>query len=477
MTRNLANPTSQVILFAVLCALIMLLNGIFFPLAMTPDSYGYLGTSETISRIWRAGGSLDQISEKFRILGYPSLIAILELMFGSRPFLPVYVVQAFFVVASGTILFWTLLRFRLASLWATLLSLLYVAALPTMLSSFLLTDTMSNCLTAIAVCLLVVPLFETGTPALLRAVMAGLMMGCAFFFREANQYLVVCLLPIALFTAWQRRKVGLGVAMALALTAPVLLAGEAYKSFNEVRFGKRFVTTGGRTVMLHAVLPLAKRKPGLFGGSDPLDMAAREILNEYAFAETLNINAKLLAEGIDQVQVSRAAWDKYAQAWRQYPLGMFRVVLERSRIDKQGTELLNPLLAFYNNNRWRSDIDKSESKRMRIAIRTGDFEEFIRVLPITAGRIPSLIVFVVFLLGSPLVAYMAWRRGERNLSIGLAGLLISYAGYVFVYSLVNMEMRYLAGIAVILVLGSAKTASIALGWMGWSGFARTKEES
>lgn len=450
----------QVLIFALLCLTVIGINGIVFPLGMTPDSYAYLGLSEEIARGWRDGGSLLDSSQKFRILGYPALVALLDLGFGSRPFLAVYVLQGGLVIATGTVLFWTLLRLGIASLVAAALSLLYITAIPTMLASFLLTDTVSNSLTAIAVCLLAEPLFKPAQPALLRVLGAGLLMGAAFFFREANQYLIVCLLPMVGAIAWQRRKLRHGALLIFALMIPVLLASEAYKAFNVARFDQRFVTTVGRTVMLHALLPLAKRKPELFNGSSELDKAVRATLRDYTFAETLKISGQLLGGGLSEEQLSQVAFDKYFEAWRRFPLGMARVVLERMRLDKQATELLNPMLGFYNNARWRSiDSLVSESKRMRAALKSGDVKEFLAVLPVTAGRIPSLVIFIFVLLGSPVIMARAWVKNDRTVALGLAALLASYLGYMLVYALVNMEMRYLSGIAVILPLSAALTFS------------------
>lgn len=451
------SPLLHTLMFSLVSLVILGVNGIVFPLALTPDSYGYLGISEGIARAWRDGGSLFDISQKTRVLGYPALIALFELGFGPRPFLAVYFLHGILVVATGAVLFWTLLRLGVASLVAAALSLLYVAALPTMLASYLLTDTINNALTAIAVCLLALPLFKPDTPALGRVVAAGILIGIAFFFREANQYLVVCLLPIVLVIAWLRGAMVHGIVLLLFFLAPLLLAVEFYKTFNAARFDARFVTTAGRTVMLHAVLPLAKRKPELFDGSSELDKTARVTLREYTFAETLEINSQLLNSGFSEERLAQAAFGKYFEAWRRYPLGMARVVLERLRLDKQATELLNPMAAFYNNARWRSHISVSESKRMRAALRRGDVKELLTVLPVVAGRIPSLTIFVFVLLGSPVVMARAWAQNDRTVALGLAALLASYLGYILVYALVNMEMRYLSGIAVILALSGALT--------------------
>lgn len=181
MTSRHQAPRVQVLHFAIFCVILMAANGYFYPLSLTPDSGDYLSTADEIVHVLRDGGSLLDVTTKFRIVGYPFVLALLELVFGSRPFLAVYVLHAAIVVATGTLVFWTLLRLRVASLVAAVLSALYIAAVPAMLASFLLTDTISNALTAIAVCLLAEPLFKPTKPALARVALAGLSIGLAFF--------------------------------------------------------------------------------------------------------------------------------------------------------------------------------------------------------------------------------------------------------------------------------------------------------
>ncbi len=469
-------PPDHVLMFAIICLGIIVLNGIVFPIGMTPDSYSYLRISEEIAGAWRNGGSLLDSGQKFRILGYPALIALLELGFGPRPFLAVYVLQGVLVVTTGVVLFWTLLRLGVASLVAAALSLLYITALPTMLASYLLTDTISNSLTAIVVCLLAEPLFKPVQPTLLRVLGAGILMGTAFFFREANQYLIVCLLPFVAVIAWQRRKLLHGVLLIFALMAPVMFASEAYKAFNIVRFDQRIVTTIGRLVMLGALLPLAERKPELFDGTSELDRVARANFSEYTFAENNKINGILLRRGYSEERLSKEAFAKYFEAWRRYPFGMARATLERMRFDKQARELLNPPLAFNTNARWRSQNLAAESKRVYAALNSGDVKEFLTVLPVMAGRIPSLAIYLFVLLGSPVVMIMAWRRNDTILALGLAALLTSYLGYALAYALVHMEMRYLGGISVILVLSASVSLQAVSQWAGWRWFDQPDEE-
>jgi hypothetical protein len=458
----------HVLLFAILCLILVAVNGYFFPLAVMNDSHKYLSLSQDISRVFSGDGSILGIEEKYRILGYPGVIAALAHVFGSPAFLAVYISQATLVVATGLILIWTLTRLGIPLFLSAPLSLLYVAALPTMLASFLLTDAINNALTAIAVCLLAVPLFRASKSCLAYVALAGISMGLAFFIRDANQYLVICLLPMVLAIAWQRKKFGTGLVLIVAFVAPVLIASAAYKSFNETRFGQRFVTSGGRTVMLHAVLPLAKRNPEIFDGTSDLDRTARSILKSYNFTETRTINRALLAQGHDEVELSKEAFAKYFEAWRRFPLAMASTVLGRMRFDKQATELMNPMAGFYNNSRWRGETTMAESKRLRSGIENGNVSDIFIALSVLLGRIPSVLVYAIVLIGSPVVAFIAWTRSDRETALGLASLFVTYASYTAVYGLVNVEMRYLAGIAVVLPISAAVTIYTVSGWIRWT---------
>ena len=68
MTHMPKSQLVHVLIFALLCLAVIGLNGIFFPLAMTNDGYGYLNGSEEIARSWRNGGSLIDYSDTFRII-------------------------------------------------------------------------------------------------------------------------------------------------------------------------------------------------------------------------------------------------------------------------------------------------------------------------------------------------------------------------------------------------------------------------
>ncbi|GAB4233798.1 MAG: hypothetical protein Kow0032_17320 [Methyloligellaceae bacterium] len=147
----------------VLCALgavLAVLNGYLFPPALVPDSGKYVALADEIARIYGAEGSLTRVPEKFRMLGYPVLIAFLKHHFGDGALTALYALQAGLAIVSGIVLLRVFHRLAVSPLISLPLILLYLAAFPLMLSSFVLTDALNNALTAIAVAVLATPLFD-----------------------------------------------------------------------------------------------------------------------------------------------------------------------------------------------------------------------------------------------------------------------------------------------------------------------------
>ncbi|GAB4233803.1 MAG: hypothetical protein Kow0032_17330 [Methyloligellaceae bacterium] len=268
---------------------------------------------------------------------------------------------------------------------------------------------------------------------------------------------MLCFLPVVLAIAWQRRSLITGLTLAALLAVPVLLAAESYKSFNETRFGERFVTTGGRTVMLFVTIQAARHEPAIFDGGTPLDRTARGLLKAHDFADTLRLNQELLDTGLSEQEISRAAFAKFFDAWRRFPLVMAREVAARLRFDRQAVQLFNPPQCAYINARWRGWVRPAVSKWLRTAIRNRDPAGIAITAPIMAARLPSAALYITGLLGALLAAFFAWRREERSAALGLIALVSSYAAYMGVYALVNMEMRYLAGIAAAPLIAAALT--------------------
>ena len=64
--------------------------------------------------------------------------------------------------------------------------------------------------------------------------------------------------------------------------------------------GQAVVSANARTVMLQAVLPVARQCPDLFDGDTELDKAARATSESYDFSEVGKLNKLLLSREIPQ---------------------------------------------------------------------------------------------------------------------------------------------------------------------------------
>lgn len=450
------NRSWEVLAFAVACALGLAVNAWAFPMFLAPDSGDYLGAARDILRVLQDdASSLIDVGMKFRILGYPALLAGLDSLAPKTLNPALYLLQASFAILSGVLLFALLRRLEVNLAWAVLLAGLYVAAWPRHLSGFMLTDAIHNALTAVTVCLLVEPLFRDMRVSWGRILTAGTLVALAFLLRESNRYLVVCYLPILLVLAWKQDRTARALLLVPLFVLPLLVTIEAYKAFNAARFGERIVTTGGRTAMLQPLLPVARRHADFFSGPSPLDASARGLFKEYRFAEILRFNSHWHSQGVSEERLADWAFGKYFEAWRRYPLEMVRDILWRYQPLKQATELLNPPGTLHITRRWREPSIPSERQRLVALWKAGDVLGLLVALPTLAGRLPSLLIYLLFFVGAPIVAVKAWRRGERVLALGLGALLVTYVGYGLVFSLVHMAMRYLGGVAVLPVIGAA----------------------
>lgn len=449
----------ELVVFASGCAVLLGLSAAYFPMFLAPDSIGYMSAAREIERVFGDDAlSILDLRTTFRILGYPALLAALQPLAGEDFGLVLLALQAAAVLLSALVLFALLRRLGVSLAWTVLLAGLYVAAWPRHLAGFVLTDALNNALTAIAVCVLVEPLFRDMEITLRRMLAAGLLIAAAFLLRESNRYLIVCLLPVAGVLTWtlavQRHQVRRAVFVIPVFVLPLLATVEAYKAFNQARFGERFVTTGGRTVMLQPLMPVAKQHPDLFDGASKFDAKAQDSFKAYDLTEILAFNAYWLEQGISEQRLADWAFAKYAEAWRRYPLAMIGGVLDRFRIDRQASELLNPPGSVYITERWRQPGLPSETSVLIKAWRSGDAGQILQAVMLVAGRVLSVLVFAGFLIGVPAVALMAWRRGQTRLALGCAAILVSYLGYCLVFALVNLETRYLGGIAVMIAIGA-----------------------
>ncbi len=437
-------------LFALTSLIFFYLYASFFNIEASGDSVGYLQISERIHTIFHdQTKSLLDIRENFRILGYPFLLAGLKDFFGANLQMVLHIIQITAVIASAMALFSVLRTLDISLIGSLALSLTYLAALPAFFSSYILTDSIHNALTAVALCLLTTPLLTGSRVSATPLILAGCLMALAFLLREANQYLIVCFIPILLVLLLNEKPRMRALLIFMGFFVPFLVAVEAYKSFNAIRFGERVLTTGGQTVMLQGILSVAKKNPGVFDGDSDLDRIARENLKTYKFADIMQIRQKLHDLGIDGPKLSALAFEKYFETWTRFPVAMTLAVLKRIRLDKQATFLLNPVGATYASARLRNESLPSETNRIHQAFRSGAITDLGIAALFICGHIVSVLIYLAFLIGTPITGILAWRKKQMRLALGLSAFLLFYLGYVLVYALVHVEMRYFGGIAVI----------------------------
>jgi hypothetical protein len=419
-----------------------------------PDSSTYTSIAGELRKAYAAGNGILTVRTEFRMLGYPVLLAAIAEFTPEKTYAPLYIIQIAFAVLSSLVLFLTLRRLGLNAVSGGVLALIFLAAYPLPLASFVLTDAINNALTAIALCLLVLLCVAAQPRSMgLIVLLGGAGMATAFLVRESNQYLWLTFLPLVVAATWSRTwSVRACFASVLLFALPILLTVEGYKSFNAVRLGERKVTTGGRTAMMQPVVGLAREHPEIYDGPTPLDRASRESLRTYEFSDIIAINSKLFALGLGENEIDHAARTKFAEAWQRYPISMLTEALVRAAFAKQAVALLNPFGSLDWAVRWRNPSAIPLYQRFVGALRAGSVQTVVASLLFTFGALISVVVFLFFFVGVPIAAFRAIRRGETSAAVLLLALPVCYAGYAMMYALINMEMRYLGGIAVLPIL-------------------------
>ena len=150
-----------------------------------PDSSTYTSIAGELRKAYAAGNGILTVRTEFRMLGYPVLLAAIAEFTPEKTYAPLYIIQIAFAVLSSLVLFLTLRRLGLNAVSGGVLALIFLAAYPLPLASFVLTDAINNALTAIALCLLVLLCVAAQPRSMgLIVLLGGAGMATAFLVRE-----------------------------------------------------------------------------------------------------------------------------------------------------------------------------------------------------------------------------------------------------------------------------------------------------
>ena len=412
----------------------------------------------------------------YRVIGYPAFIAAMKSL---SPDGWVWLVIGVQYLLSLTA---TLYVLRLAAILSGRLAIGIIAALAhglglaLVLDQCILTDSLNASLLLILLCHTGIAILEKRRPTLLEIALLGSLVLLAFLFREAGSFLQILYWPLILYWGFLSHPGKLRPVLMLAVFAlPMVLGAEAYKSWNEFRTGKRFITTGGQTAMFHPALGLEKIGVPVIAQDELLhDMEPLLPVASTAPAYNLARINRHLGEvhGFDAEEIARYGMSSFRRYWLERPLDMIRMTLSQLR-EKQAFIAFMPVESFTRlefltageqpwppkGTLWTKVMDEGRIDLMAL------------VAARDLSRLLSLALSVFFLLGPPLVFLRAFARNKLKFrDYHPAALLIFlywlvYLGYTFAYAMVHLELRYLLPVEPLVVVTGLVLVASSWQWL------------
>ncbi|MBL4783995.1 MAG: hypothetical protein JKY49_01065 [Cohaesibacteraceae bacterium] len=192
--------------------------------------------------------------------------------------------------------------------------------------------------------------------------------------------------------------------------------------------------------MIQALLPVAQSEPLLFSANSPLDKTARKYLKKFSFDEIIEIRNDLRRQGIYDHQLSKLAFDKYQKSWLEFPLLMIWRTSREFRVERQLGSIFSPWDGLRKYSIWKtgSKLRDLTSPLSGLVFRSlSRALSGIIMLPFYAGILCSL-VLVIF-----------GQKHRQPLYWPFVGAGCVYLGFLLVFALSHLEMRYVGGVTII----------------------------
>ena len=434
--------------FAVLAALKAMLIAVYGPL-IHPDTSGYLDYAGLMldGGAWLHAVDLETLAkppEVLRTVGYPALIAAAKVLGVAGSAYLVIGLQSVLSLLASYAVYRLALTLARGLPWALLAALLYSTSMILTYDVSLLSDSLFTNLTVIVVATLAID-YATAVPAGARRLIGlGAIFTVALLMRDAGRYILPLLMLLAAMGAYRDRPVvWLAVRAGAAFALPAVVVLAAYMAWNQYRAGDTFVTTGGQTVYLNAVVGMAEWAE-VFGGTTPLDRVARELVHRFDQREALDIGRALhQRHGLTAPEIASLAFARYRATVVRHPLAFIRYVGGELNL-KLVFMLANPLASFEELHRLATGqrLDGPVSLWRELA-REFSLTGALRLVGHVAGRAASAVLFLAFFIAVPVSVLRAAARrrmvGEMAL---LAWLWLFYTGAILMHAAVYLELRY-----------------------------------
>jgi len=295
----------------------------------TPDTGGYISYAEQL-RAWALPSGIALLKEApapislFRTPGYPALIAVMQLLFGTAWKTTLVLLQIMAHVALAVTVYRSAVLLRLSKSLAIFVALLPSVGLGLVIQVSLLTDAIYAALFGFAALWLVQAAVR---PSRVAPVAVGIALAGAMLLREATMFIAVGFAP----AVWIASRPGSRLRWFCFAFLPIITVVTWMAGTNYARSGYPVVTTSPQLVMVQAVLPLVKQGLPVFDGEDLYDRTARDTLQGGEYAMIDELNRKLFLAGLTAPEMAEAATRRYFRAWWRFPGAMFIATFSRYR--------------------------------------------------------------------------------------------------------------------------------------------------
>jgi hypothetical protein len=437
--------TPQPVLVA-LVALVVLKLGVLLILApaLQFDSFGYEKYADAI--LSGAFRHVDLATDPMpvtltRMIGYPAVIAAAKVIAG-RDWAWTVVFFQFAVSLWATAMVYRLARAFPLGVW---LSLCVVAAQATamqfVVDQAVLTDSLTGSTTTIATCILgLIALCRTATP-LPVYVGAGALIAVAFLIRDVIAFFAIGLVPLAAAAALVQHSRFRQLAACALVFVPVIATHFAYTEWNRVRIGAAVATSISQAALFGALVEATRYDDTIFSGSTPIDEVGRRVQKIMDAGQAgYEAQSSILLHrdyGWDAVRINHEVTLAYLHAWRDHPRAMiFHIFHHISETELH--QAVRPIETVRDMLLWTTgSMHDFASER---AVRSGNLWMIPAVIANWLSMTASVIVFLAFLVITPMRLMREGWNAETSVSIGIWCFYLTVGG---LYATVHLEPRYL----------------------------------
>lgn len=428
---------------------------------LQPDSQDYVAYAKAIlaGDEWLRSVSAESTT-MFRTIGYPLVVAAAMMVAGEQFAYALVLIQSASTLVAMVLLFRVGRMLGLSAWFAAAAVTAFGCGVITVFDLNVLTDSLFATLAIACVCLIALPVLDDRPLSKLRLLFAGTMFAACILIRDAA---LVSLPIFALGVFWWGLRQSKGPASwisaskaVVVFVLPVMVAWQGYVTWNHYRSGYRMMSTGAQYALLMHPLMLEERGTAVLR-APPLRqaLAATEPREGGEFFTRIREMGVWLRENvqIDAGQRSKLATTAYLDAWKAAPSAMLWQSVSEYRAN-QFLLLVNIDFAL-RELKGLAGLERNEGYRVYfrdlISRPQSNWPALIRE---AVGLSLSGAIFAAFIFGGAVALWRVCMRRERDPRLIIASwFVILYAGFVAMYMLVHLELRYTIFVQALALIG------------------------